>query len=71
MTKSAQQLLLALWKSLPQYAAFFQLMSVTLCREPMLAAADCINFEDMIGRKFTLNFQYYKHWGVSLDYNLR
>lgn len=52
------------WKLLPQYIACFQLLSLTIRREPMLAAADCINFEDMLGRKFYLSFQHYRHRAV-------
>ena len=63
MAKSAHDLLLSLWKLLPHYIVFFRVMTrLTLLREPMLAAADCINFEDMIGRKFMLRFHDYKHW---------
>ena len=62
LAKSTRVLLLSLWKLLPQYVVFYRVMTrLTLLREPMLAAADCINFEDVLGRRFTLRFQYYKH----------
>lgn len=63
IAKSAHKLLLSLLKLLPHYIVLFRAMTrLTLLREPMLAAADCINFEDMIGRRFTLSFQCYRHW---------
>lgn len=49
---------------LPHLLALTHAFATTLRREPMLVVADSINFEDALGRKFTLQYGYYRHWPV-------
>jgi hypothetical protein len=40
-------------------------LTTTIRREPMLLVEDSINFTDAIGRKYTLQYEYFKYWCVS------
>lgn len=50
---------------LPYLLAVIEATATTLRREPMLLVSDSISFEDVLGRKYTLQYNYFKHRQVS------
>lgn len=50
---------------LPYIVAAMQTLTTTIRREPYLLVQDSINFTDMLGRQYTLQHNYFRHWSVS------
>ena len=61
-----KQMLQKAWGLFPHLSAIARTVVAVLTREPMLLLSDSILFEDFLGRKFALQYEFYKHWMVSL-----
>ncbi|KAH6623709.1 hypothetical protein F5144DRAFT_370106 [Chaetomium tenue] len=58
-----------LWKAgllLPFILSTIESMTNTMRRQPYLLVEDSINFTDMGGRKYTMHYEYFQHWSVSI-----
>ncbi|KAK4170465.1 hypothetical protein QBC43DRAFT_6404 [Cladorrhinum sp. PSN259] len=62
ITRDLKELIFKIWLCLPYFIPFLESLVITLRREPMLAISDSINFEDVLGRRYTLQFAFYQHW---------
>ena len=50
----------------PYLFAAMQTMTTTIRREPFLIVQDSINLVDLLGRKYTLQYDYFRDWPVSV-----
>jgi hypothetical protein len=50
---------------LPFILSTVEKMTNTIRRQPYLLVEDSINFMDVQGRKYTMHYEYFKHWSVS------
>lgn len=58
-----------LWKAgliLPFILSAVERMTNTIRRQPYLLVEDSINFTDMQGKKYTMHYDYFRHWSVSM-----
>ncbi|KAK3385318.1 hypothetical protein B0H63DRAFT_559950 [Podospora didyma] len=60
ITRELRELLVRVWRFIPPFMAFIEALLSTLRREPMLLVSDSINFEDVLGRQFTLRYDFYR-----------
>lgn len=49
----------------PQLMRPYHRLCSTISITPMLLVAESINFEDVLGRKATLQYDFFRHWEVS------
>ncbi|KAK1753738.1 hypothetical protein QBC47DRAFT_387040 [Echria macrotheca] len=61
-TRDLRALIIKLWLSISQFMVFIHAISTGLGKQPMLAVADSISFEDALGRHYILQHTFYNHW---------
>ncbi|KAH6847187.1 hypothetical protein B0I37DRAFT_374439 [Chaetomium sp. MPI-CAGE-AT-0009] len=65
ISKSIGDLLTKAGLLLPFILSAVESLTNTIRREPYLLAEDSINFTDMRGRKYTMQYEYFQHWPAS------
>ncbi|KAK0646930.1 hypothetical protein B0T16DRAFT_171051 [Cercophora newfieldiana] len=60
--RDLRYLLLGIWAFFPRFMTLTHEISFRLGRQPLLVVSESINFEDMLGRRYTLQHAYYSHW---------
>ncbi|KAK3985655.1 hypothetical protein QBC44DRAFT_153173 [Cladorrhinum sp. PSN332] len=61
-TRKLKELIIKIWLCLPYLTPALESLATTLGREPMLLISDSINFEDVLERRYTLQYGYYQNW---------
>ncbi|KAK4443138.1 hypothetical protein QBC34DRAFT_443643 [Podospora aff. communis PSN243] len=60
--RDLRSFLLSAWTFFPRLFFVLHGLSIRVCGEPLLVVSDSINFEDMLGRRYTLQHAYYCYW---------
>ncbi|KAF4464232.1 hypothetical protein FALBO_8937 [Fusarium albosuccineum] len=62
MARDLRDLVVKAWLLFPHLMTFYRWLSTTITTPPMLIVAESINFEDVLGRKVTLQYDFFRHW---------
>ncbi|KAK4465439.1 hypothetical protein QBC42DRAFT_12890 [Cladorrhinum samala] len=60
--RDLKTLFMSMWLYMPHFMTSLKLLATSLRREPMLLISDSINFEDALGRRYALQYEFYRHW---------
>lgn len=64
MARNLGDLFMKVYLAFPQLMGQYDCLCSTISITPMLLAAESITFEDALGRKATLQYDFFRHWPV-------